>query len=210
MDQKFSLNSQIHWEGVFWDRGKPDEQFAGTLSSDGRHLELITRAELVKPDLSFLEPNRASAPDIVHGYTSAGDCTVIGLREIENPGLLDFGSGRGLRWHRFRVTGACVTGWHLPSDAAEVLTSADCTYSGINQWLPGCGGLVFTEDAITVSFPKKRPIVLDLCVLSNPRTCVYPDRSQLSVSFRWKRLQRFQRAGHNTPTNGAKVVAVVH
>jgi len=49
---------------------------------------------------------------------------------------------------------------------SNVLTSADLTYTGINQWLPGCGGVAFTEDAISVSFPKKAPTVLDVCVVS--------------------------------------------
>ena len=116
----------------------------------------------------FLGVDQAPAHDIVHGYTNHGDCTLIGFQEIETPGLLDFGSGRGVRWHKFGVTGACLTGWHLPSDTTDVLTAADLTYTAINEWLPGCGvATTFTEDAVTISFPKKRPTFLDVCVLSN-------------------------------------------
>jgi hypothetical protein len=169
MDERFRLRSKLQWEGVFWDAAKPEDKFAGTLSSDGKHLELVTRAELVTPEPSmFLGLDQTPVPDIVHGYTSNGECTLIGLQEIESPGLLDFGSGRGVRWHRFRVTGACLTGWHLPSDTADVLTAADLTYTGINEWLPGHGAATtFTEDTVTISFPKKRPTFLDVCVLSN-------------------------------------------
>ena len=56
-------------------------------------------------------------------------------------------------------------GWHPASDRAYVLISADVTYSGIDEWLPGCG-LSFTEDAVTVSYPKKHPTVLHISVLS--------------------------------------------
>jgi len=169
MDEKFSLDSKFQWEGVFWDAAKPDDKFSGTLSSDGKHLELVTRAELVKPELSmFMAVGQVPEPDIVHGYTNNGECTLAGFKEIESPGRLDFGSGRGVRWHRFRVTGACLTGWHLPNDTTNVLTAADIIYSGINEWLPGSGAVAaFTEDEVTVSFPKKRPTVLDVCVLSN-------------------------------------------
>jgi len=107
----------------------------------------------------FLGVDQAPAHDIVHGYTNHGDCTLIGFQEIETPGLLDFGSGRGVRWHKFRVTGACLTGWHLPSDTTDVLTAADLTYTAINEWLPGCGvATTFTEDAVTISFPRSDPL----------------------------------------------------
>ena len=167
MKDKFALRSRLQAEGVFWDTARPDDKFAGTLSCDGKRLELVTRAELYTPEPSqIFGLEQSPAPDIVHGYTSIGDCTLIGFQEIGSPGRLDMGTGVGVRWHNFRVTGACLTGWHLPSDTANVLTSADLTYSGINEWLPGSGGLTFTEDAVSVSFPKKRPTVLDVCVPS--------------------------------------------
>ncbi len=154
-------------EGVFWDATRPDDKFPGTLSCDGKHLELVTRAELVTREASQMFGfEQSPAPDVVHGYTSIGDCTLIGFQEIGSPGRLDMGTGVGVRWHNFRVTGACLTGWHLPSDTAHVLTSADLTYSGINEWLPGSGSLSVTDDAVSVSFQKKRPTVLDVCVLS--------------------------------------------
>jgi len=153
-------------EGVFWDATCPDGKFPGTLTCDGKHIELVTRAELVTPEPSMiLGIAQSPAPDIVHGYTSIGECTLIGFHEIGSPGRLDMGSGRGVRWHNFRVTGVCLVGWYLPSEKDNVLTSADLTYTGINQWLPGSGGVAFTEDAISVSIPKKRPVVLDVCVL---------------------------------------------
>ena len=119
MDKKFSLRSKVQLEGVFWDAAKPDVKFSGTLNSDGKHLELVTRAELVKPEPSFLGFDQASSPDIVHGYTQGGECTLIGLQEVESPGRLDFETGRGIRWHRFRITGVCLMGWHLPSDSTR-------------------------------------------------------------------------------------------
>jgi hypothetical protein len=143
MKDKFALRSRLQVEGVFWDATRPDDKFSGTLSCDGKHLELVTRAELYTPEPSqIFGLEQSPAPDIVHGYTSIGDCTLIGFQEIGSPGRLDIGTGVGVRWHNFRVTGACLTGWHLPSDTANVLTSADLTYSGINEWLPGSGGLI--------------------------------------------------------------------
>lgn len=167
MDDKFHLRSRLEVEGVFWDASRADDKFSGTLSCDGKRLELVTRAELVTPKPSqMLSFEQSPAPDIVHGYTSIGNCTLVGLQEIGSPGRLDMGRGIGVRWHNFRVTGACLTGWHLPSDKTNVLTSADLTYSGINEWLPGTGGVSFSPDAVSVSFPKKRRTVLDVCVLS--------------------------------------------
>jgi hypothetical protein len=176
MKEKFTLRSRLRVEGVFWDATRPDDKFSGTLSCDGEHLELVTRAELVRPEPSQIFGSEQSPPpEVVHGFTSIGECTLIGFQEIGNPGLLDLGTGAGVRWHNFRVTGACLTGWHLPSDTEEVLTSADLTYSGINEWLPGTGGFSFTDDAVTVSFPRKRPTLVDVCVLSK--------RSRISIKI---------------------------
>src|SRR5256885_15936483 len=88
--------SKFQLEGVFWDATSPDDKFAGTLSCDGKRLELVTRAELVTPTPAmFMETDEAPVPDIVHGFTSNGDCTIIGLQQINTPGLLDYSRARG-------------------------------------------------------------------------------------------------------------------
>jgi integrase len=50
MKDKFALRSRLQVEGVFWDATRPDDKFSGTLSCDGKHLELVTRAELYTPE----------------------------------------------------------------------------------------------------------------------------------------------------------------
>jgi hypothetical protein len=50
MEEDLLLRSKFQTEGVFWDATKPAEKFSGTLSRDSKHLELVTRAELVKPE----------------------------------------------------------------------------------------------------------------------------------------------------------------
>src|SRR5437667_2045256 len=168
MDEKFELHSKFQLEGVFWDATNPDDKFAGTLSCDGKRLELATRAELVTPTPAMLMgTDEDSVPDVIHGFTVKGDCTIIGLQQINTPGLLDYSRGRGVRWRYFRVIGACLMGWHLANDSAEVLTAADLTYTGISEWFPGCGAAIkFGDEATTVSVPKKRPTVLDVCILA--------------------------------------------
>ena len=168
MDEKFELHSKFQLEGVFWDAARPDDKFAGTLSCDGKRLELVTRAELVTPTPAMLMgTDEASVPDVVHGFTVKGDCTIVGLQQINTPGLLDYSRGRGVRWRYFRVIGACLMGWHLENDTAEVLTAADLTYTGISEWFPGCGASIArTEGASVISLPKERRSVLDVCVLA--------------------------------------------
>lgn len=168
MDEKFGLYSKFQLEGVFWDAARPDETFAGTLSCDGKRLELVTRAELVTPSPAMLMgTDEASVPDVVHGFTVKGDCTIIGLQQINTPGLLDYSKGRGVRWRYFRVIGACLMGWHLANDTAAVLTGADLTYTGISEWFPGCGASVtHSEGATLLSLPKERRTVLDVCMMA--------------------------------------------
>jgi ApeA N-terminal domain 1 len=168
MDEKFELHSKFQLEGIFWDAANPDDKFAGTLSCDGRRLELNTRAELVTPTPEmFMGSDEASVPDIVHGFTVKGDCSIIGLQHINTPGLLDYPRERGVRWRSFRVIGACLMGWHLANDTAEVLTAADVTYTGISEWFPGCGAsITWPEGATLISLPKERRTVLDVCILA--------------------------------------------
>src|SRR6266496_515834 len=168
MNEKFELHSKFQLEGVFWDAANPDDKFAGTLSCDGKRLELNTRAELVTPTPEmFMGTDEASVPDIVHGFTVKGDCTIIGLQHINTPGLLDYPRERGVRWRSFRVIGACLMGWHLANNADEVLTTADLTYTGISQWFPGCGASInFSDGARHISLRKERRTVLDVCVLA--------------------------------------------
>jgi hypothetical protein len=168
MDEKFDLYSKFQLEGVFWDVARPDDKFAGTLSCNGKRLELATRAELVTPTPAMLMgTDDASVPDVVHGFTVKGDCTIIGLQQINAPGLLDYSKGRGVRWRYFRVIGACLMGWHLANDTTEVLTTADLTYTGISEWFPGCGASITHADRATlISLPKERRIVLDVCILA--------------------------------------------
>ena len=121
MDEKFDLYSKSQLEGVFWDAARPDDKFAGTLSCDGKRLEFVTRAELVTPTPAMLMgTDDASVPDVVHGFTVKGDCTIIGLQQINTPGLLDYSKVRGVRWRYFRAIGACLMGWHLANDTTEV------------------------------------------------------------------------------------------
>lgn len=168
MDEKFELYSKFQLEGVFWDAAKPNDKFAGTLSCDGKRLELVTRAELVTPTPAMLMgADETSVPDVMHGFTVKGDCTIVGLQHINTPGLLDYPRGRGVRWRYFRVIGACLMGWHLANDTAEVLTAADLTYTGISEWFPGCGAsITWPEGATLISLPKERRIVLDVCILA--------------------------------------------
>ena len=111
LDEKCELHSKFQLEGVFWDAASPDKKFAGTLSCDGKRLELVTRAELVTPTPAmFMGTDEAPVPDVVHGFTVKGDCTIIGLQQINTPGLLDYSKGRGVRWRYFRVIGAYLMG----------------------------------------------------------------------------------------------------
>jgi hypothetical protein len=168
MDEKFELHSKFQLEGVFWDAANPDDKFAGTLSCDGKRLELVTRAELVTPTPAMLMgADETSVPDVMHGFTVKGDCTIVGLQRINTPGLLDYPKGRGVRWRYFRVIGACLMGWHLANDTAEVLTAADLTYTGISEWFPGCGAsITWPEGGTLISLPKERRIVLDVCIIA--------------------------------------------
>ncbi len=53
---------------------------------------------------------------MVHGYTTEGDCTLIGLQEMSAPGLVDFSNKRGVQTRKKYRVGACVIGCYVESE----------------------------------------------------------------------------------------------
>jgi hypothetical protein len=151
---------------IFWDASRPEKTFSGIVNSDGQHIEFNTAAELVNPESLLLNSDQGRVPDIVHGFTTQGPCTLVGLHELSAPGLADFPNNRAVRTHKYRVS-ACVVGCYLESDTSPVLSSATLSYSGVDEWLPGIGTISVTEQGASVSFPAQLPTVLDMCVLAN-------------------------------------------
>ena len=166
MATSYDLRSRLQLHGLFWDPGKPDSRFAAVLSCDGRRIELQTSAEMVVVDLSFLNRHPDEVLDIIHGFTSEGDCTLIGLHEMSAPALVDIPNTRAMRTRKYRVS-ACVIGWHLESDTLPELASASARYSGLSAWLPARCSIAFRNAATQVTFPAEPLTVVDMCALAS-------------------------------------------
>jgi ApeA N-terminal domain 1 len=150
----YGVRSRFETDGVFWDAEDPKRTFSAHLSSNA-HIELTVSAETAGPD--------GRATEYVLGTTTIGPCTLIGLHKLLSNRYFSGATGQVVLSRRFRVS-ACIIGCHLKGDTEPLLRSGWFTYSGIDQWFPGAGELAMTEEATSVSYPTKFPVVVDFCI----------------------------------------------
>lgn len=164
---KYNLRSALKLNGVFWDPAKPETRFSATIKSTGRYLEFQTSAESVAPGESFhmlfLTSSSEHVPKILHGYTTAGECTLIGFQEMSAPGLIDFPNNRGVQTRQYRM-GAGIIGCYVADDQQSLLNSVSLQYSGIASWFPASTTTSFTNEGANVFFPNRPLTILDLHV----------------------------------------------
>lgn len=194
---KFHLRSRFHLSGVFWDAFKPEFKFSAIISSNGRYVEFQTSAELVEPNESFLTASSASAPDIVHGYITEGECTLIGLQEMSAPGLIDFPNKRGVQTRKYRV-GACVIGCYLESDTQPLLDSVTLRFSGIGEWLPAPAVISFAAEGNSVFFPARPLKILDIPVPAH----------SIRVSIKVNQNPTYRPAGRNVIAKSDPILVI--
>ena len=165
--KKYHLRSRLQLDGVFWDPAKPETRFSATIRNTGRHLEFQTSAEWAEPRESLLAtlmtPGSEPVPDILHGYTTEGECTLIGFQEMSAPGLIDFPNNRGMQTRKYRV-GAGIIGCYLENDKLPLLESVSLRYSGIANWFPVPTVTSFADEGRNVFFPNRPLTILDIHV----------------------------------------------
>lgn len=164
-NESITVNARLRATGVFWDAKNPDQRFSATLTCDGRYIELVSAAELVTPDVrllnNWLNGVLEEAPDVIHGFTTQGDCTLLGVQAFNDPSHADLQTNRALSIRQFRVS-VCVFGICLDDDHTATIKGACFTYSGLAEWLPSPGSVSFKEDSIEVSYPKKLQTVAEV------------------------------------------------
>lgn len=165
MEKNTDVRAKLQVAGVFWDAKDPQSQFSGALSCDGKRIELLSSAELVATDArlvnALLNGTLSSAPDVVHGFTTEGDCTLLGLQEISNPSHAELTTNRAVVLRKFRIW-ACVFGALLEHETAPQIDEAVFIYSGLADWLPGVGTVSWTADSVEMKYPTKLQTILDL------------------------------------------------
>jgi hypothetical protein len=188
MDKMLDVRARLQVPGVFWEPTKTESRFSGSIICDGNQIEFVTCAELINPDLSFLRASlgeeRSPAPDIVHGFTTRGECTLIGLQERTGDSLADLPNNRGVRVRKFRVSG-CIFGFYLEHYATPVLTSSSFTYSGIHEWLPSSSKVTLAEGSATIVSPSQVLTVIDTTAKSTRIRLEVAPNLQFGPAGRW-------------------------
>src|SRR5216684_4378680 len=85
MPDRFHIHSHLMTEGIFWGAGTPDHRFSAHLDSNRRGIELTVAPELGGPARLFPTKNEPTYPlDVVHGLTTHGPCTLLGLHQLSS------------------------------------------------------------------------------------------------------------------------------
>jgi hypothetical protein len=168
MAKTLDLNSPVRTAGVFWQPEHPEKKFSGYLTSDRRKLQLLVAAEYSKLDPStlFRRTTGSETPDLLHGFTSLGPCTLVGLYDTGDLGVQDFTHGRAISAPSFRVS-ACVTGVQLGATSTLELRNAQFRYRGLEGWFPTPGERSVTRESMSIVYPTRVPPIVDFSVLSN-------------------------------------------
>jgi hypothetical protein len=118
---------------------------------------------MVGPDAIFYNRQAHETPEALNGFTTKGNCTLVGLHELTGPGRFDGRTLQGVRLRLFRAD-HCVHNCHLASDDKPLLRSVECVFSAISAWLPGVGRVQFAEESVSQHWPTSPCNVFDVCI----------------------------------------------
>jgi hypothetical protein len=157
---RYNLQSRFEADGVFWPADNKNSTFSAHLSAGPKRIEISRAAEVGGPERFFDDEAGAS---VLHGSTTLGPCTLIGLQSLGAPKSLHGPTGQVILAPRFRVS-ACVLGLHLVDEDVPVVTSGVLSYAGVGDWLRAPTQIRLTEEAIVISHPTRTPFLVDFCV----------------------------------------------
>ncbi len=164
MPAKYGLRSRFEAEGIFWPSNNPHARFSARLISTKRSIELAVAAESAGPERLFPSPNDELAPDVMHGYTTIGKCTLMGLQEFDGVRQFEVETQRTLLTRRYRV-GACVVGAYLGNESEPIWRSATFSFAGVGDWLRPATQIRITDKALVISHPTPAPTIVDFCMV---------------------------------------------
>ena len=167
MSKKFTLQAPIDLYGAFWRPEEPDKIITGRLSRDGKFL-VLTTSPVYKRALDlptdFLLGDEHERIDILHGFTTEGPCSLLGLQSPNKGGLTSFELGKSLTFRQYRV-GLCILGLLPPTPSSAFFGEATFGFSGLHEWLPVLPRRTRTGGGSwTISYPEKPPFI-DFCFL---------------------------------------------
>src|SRR6267154_1259034 len=166
MPHQYDFNSRFETDGIFWSTSDPAKTFAAHLTVDEKRIKLLPAAELVGPEKLFPQLNEEAVSGVIHGYTTVGQCTLVGLQDIGSPSHLNGITGQIIRARQLRA-GLCIVGFHLACSSAQVLSCATCGYAGLENWLPANSKMAFTDEEVSITYRRNPSPLVDLCVLAS-------------------------------------------
>jgi HEPN superfamily Apea-like protein/ApeA-like protein len=164
MADRFDIQSEFETEGCFWEPGTPAQSFSAHLSATSKRIELTKAAERVGMERLFSRSDDEPAPDILHGDTLLGPCTLIGLQGVGGFGSGNPSTGNILRALRFRIS-LCILGLHLTNESAPEIHSATFNYAGLESWLRSDAQISLTDDGVIIRHPRNSPPLLDFSLV---------------------------------------------
>jgi hypothetical protein len=161
MSSRYDLQSRFEADGIFWPANDKGKVFSAHLSVGQRRIEISKAAEMGGPEQFLADDDLGTS--VLHGATTLGPCTLIGLQSLGASKSLHGATGQVILAPRFRVS-ACLLGLHLMDEDAPIMTSGTFSYAGLGDWLRPSTQTRLTDEALLISHPIPTPSLLDFFV----------------------------------------------
>jgi len=160
LPSRYDLQSLFEADGILWPATDPSRVFSAHLISGKKRIEISRAAEIGGPEQFLADDDLGTS--VLHGSTTLGPCTLIGLQNLSAPKYLDGPTGQVILAPRFRVS-ACLLGMHVADENAPIMTSGTFSYAGLGDWLRPSTQTRLNE-AVLISHPIPTPSLLDFFV----------------------------------------------
>jgi hypothetical protein len=177
MSSRYDLGARFETQGIFWPSTDKTKQFPAHLKSGRKRIELI-RVEL--EEIRRLFESETPNISVVHGITTMGPCTLIGLQVGRVKKVFNAASENVVATPHFRVS-AIVFGLHIQDEAVQLFGAATFSYAGAGVWVSPTTQIERTAEAIVISHPIAQTPPVNFCVCAS-KTCIQVE-SVSRISF---------------------------
>lgn len=172
MGEKYlRLDSKFISVAAFWRPDRRDEVTTGTLTVDEEEIRFVTSPQYFRgAQVSPLYPTQwdsdsALRSNVLHGFFEGKSCTLLGLVEVERPGLISGGNEAQAVVSTAYHAAVLVSGMLTGAIVDRCLESARYTFSSLSKFVNASPLEKWGDRGITIDLQTEPEILLDCSVL---------------------------------------------
>lgn len=165
------LDSKFSSVAAFWKPESPSEIVTGTLTVNDDGIRFVTSPEYFRganvpsPDPSLWNPDSIPRSEILHGFFEGGNCTLLNLMEVEQPGLTSYKDEPQSVASVAHRASVLIGGMRTGAMDDRCLDSARYTFSSLSQFVNTSLTERWGDGLITIEIQSEPKLLLDCSVL---------------------------------------------